>query len=99
MAATIVPAATRSSEDSRQGGVATSFTSQVNPVGQLSITSTRIGNSGATLEGAVVVLNFRVAAGAGAETRLVVQSSAPVGLPGRSLVGQPPAALVLTISP
>lgn len=69
----------------RQGGASTAFTSRVEPGGQILMTGTRSGETGASALGAVATITFRVAAAATPETTIRVLAIAPVGLGGRSV--------------
>jgi general secretion pathway protein D len=69
----------------RQGGAHTSFASRVDPNGQILMTGTRAGDTGATAPGSVVTINFRVAAALSPETQIQLLTIAPIGLGGRSV--------------
>jgi general secretion pathway protein D len=73
----------------RQGGAQTSFASRVDPAGQILLTGTRSGETGASAMGVLATVNFRVAAATSPETRIQVLTVAPVGLAGRSLIAAP----------
>lgn len=75
----------------RQGGATSSFASRVDPSGQILVTGSRGGETGATALGTLATINFRVLAAAAPETRIQLLSSSPVGLGGRSV---PAAATV-----
>ena len=79
----------------RQGGTQTGFTSRVDPSGQILVTGTRTGDTGATAVGAVATINFRVAAAANPETQVQLLTIAPIGLGGRSIAAPlpPPHAI------
>ncbi len=64
----------------KQGGAQTSFTSRVDTTGQVLMTGTRVGNTGATVLGSVVTLNFRVVGASSPETRLQLLTIAPIVL-------------------
>ncbi len=81
----------------RQGGVQTSFTSRIDPAGQVLITGARSGDSGASAIGAIVTLNFRVTAAASPETRIQLLSISPVALGGRAIVAPLPLPHVIKI--
>jgi general secretion pathway protein D len=67
----------------RQGGAQASFTSRVDPNGQVLLTATRAGGAGASAPGALATFNFRVIAAASPETRVQVLTAAPLGADGR----------------
>lgn len=83
----------------RQGGVQASFASRVDPAGQILITGTRPGDSGATQAGVFATINFRAAADLPpSDTRIQLLTVAPVALGGRALATANPAPLGLRIS-
>lgn len=67
----------------RQGGAQASFTSRVDPNGQVLLTATRAGGAGASAPGVLATFNFRVIAAASPETRVQVLTAAPLGADGR----------------
>ena len=84
----------------RQDGANTSFTSQIDPAGQVSVTITRGGGTGALNEAPAFALSFRVLARpASGQTGLQVISAAPAGLQGRAMTIQLPTALAVTVQP
>ncbi len=82
----------------RQGGAQTSFASRVDPAGQILLTGTRSGDTGATALGVLATVNFRVTAAPAPETRIQVLTVAPVGLAGRSLIAAPAAPHILRVA-
>lgn len=82
----------------RQNGGQTSFTSRVDPNGQILITGTRAGDSGATSLGSFATVNMRVIAATTAETRLQLLTVAPIALGGRSVSAPLPPPHVITIA-
>jgi general secretion pathway protein D len=82
----------------RQGGAQTSFTSRVDPNGQILMTGTRAGETGATAVGAIATINFRVAAAISPETQVQLITIAPVGPGGRSIAAPLPAPHSVRIS-
>ena len=82
----------------KQGGAQSNFASRVDPNGQVAISDTRIGDSGAAAPGVVATVNFRAIAGADASP-IQVLTVAPSGLNGRAVVVQPPAPYILHIQP
>lgn len=83
----------------KQGGAQTSFTSRVDPSGQILMTGTRAGDSGATTLSAVATVNLRVIAAPNPETRLQLLTISPVVLGGRGISAPLPPPHVLNISP
>jgi len=84
----------------RQGGAGTSFTSQIDPAGQLSATITRGGGTGAVNEAPAFAISFRVLSRpASGQTGLQIVSAAPSGLQGRAMTIQLPTALAVTVQP
>jgi len=81
----------------RRNGAQTSFTSRVDPSGQILITASR-ASGGATGSAGLVAVSFSARASA-AETRVQVQAISPVGLDGRSISTAPPAPFSLRILP
>jgi general secretion pathway protein D len=82
----------------RQGGAAANFASRVDPAGQVLVTGTRAGDTGATNIGVFATLNLRAVAPSASETRLQLLTAAPIGLGGRTVVTQPAAAHSLRVS-
>lgn len=83
----------------RQDGAQTSFNSRVDPAGQVLLTGTRSGDTGAAALGSLATLNLRVLAAPTPETRLQLLTIAPVGLGGRSVSAPLPAPQVIVIQP
>ena len=81
----------------RQGGAQTAFTSRVDPNGQVLLTGTRTGDTGASAVGAIATVNFRVMAAPAPETQVQLLMAAPIGLGGRSIAVPlpPPHAIVI----
>lgn len=82
----------------KQGGAQTSFSSRVDPNGQILMTATRSGDGGATAPGVVATINFRALTAADS-SRIQLLTVAPVGLGGRSVPVAPPAPHVVTLTP
>jgi general secretion pathway protein D len=79
----------------RQGGAQTAFTSRIDPNGQILLTGTRSGETGATALGTIATINFRVAAAVPAESQIQLLTIAPIGLGGRSIFAPvPPPHLI-----
>lgn len=74
----------------RQNGAQASFTSRVDPNGQVLITGTRAGATGATALAVMATINFRVGAAVTPETRIQLLTVAPIGLGGRSVAAPLP---------
>lgn len=82
----------------KQGGSQTNFASRVEPNGQVLITGTRAGESGATALGTMAAINFRVLAAATPETRVQLLTIAPVGLGGRSIASPLPLPHIVQLT-
>lgn len=82
----------------RQGGASASFASRVDPAGQVLVTGTRSGDSGATTIGVFATIQMRAIAAVTPETRVQVLTVAPVGLGGRSVPAQPAQPHVIRLS-
>lgn len=84
----------------RQGGATTSFTSQIDPAGRISVTASRGGGTGAVNEAPAFTLSLKVLGRpASGQTTLQLVSAAPTGLQGRALAVQAPTALAVTVQP
>ncbi|NPC58147.1 cohesin domain-containing protein [Caenimonas soli] len=83
----------------RQGGAQTNFTSRIDPSGQILMTGTRAGDTGASAVGALATLNFRVAAAASPETQVQLLTVAPIGPGGRGIVAPLPPPHTLRLGP
>jgi len=74
----------------RQGGASTSFTSRVDPSGQIFMTGTRMGDTGASALGVLATVSLRAAAPISPETAVRLLTIAPIGLGGRSIAAPLP---------
>jgi general secretion pathway protein D len=83
----------------RQGGSQSSFASRVDPNGQVLLTGTRAGETGATALATLAVINFRVLAAVTPETRVQLLTIAPVGLGGRSVAAPLPLPHIVQVNP
>ena len=83
----------------KQGGAQTSFTSRIDPSGQILMTGTRAGDSGATSLSSVATINLRAIAAPTSESRLQLLTISPVVLGGRGISAPLPAPHVITITP
>ena len=83
----------------KQGGAQTSFTSRVDATGQVLMTGTRAGDTGATASGAVATLNFRVVGASNPETRLQLLTISPIVLGGRSITAPLPLPHTIRLTP
>ena len=83
----------------KQGGAQTSFTSRVDPNGQILMTGTRAGDSGATALGSVATINLRVVAAPTPETRLQLLTISPIVLGGRGISAPLPLPHTISVSP
>jgi len=82
----------------RQSGAQTSFASRVDPSGQVLVTGTRSGDTGATALGVFATINFRATAAISPEARVQLLTVAPVGLGGRSVASSPAPAHVVRVT-
>jgi general secretion pathway protein D len=83
----------------KQNGGQTSFTSRVDPNGQILMTGTRAGDSGATVLGSIATVNFRVVAATSPETQIQLLTISPIALGGRGVNTALPAPHVISIAP
>lgn len=83
----------------RQNGGQTNFTTRVDPNGQILLTGTRAGESGATALGSLVTISLRVISAATAETRIQLLTIAPIALGGRSVATVLPLPHIIKIMP
>ncbi|HEY8357536.1 MAG TPA: secretin N-terminal domain-containing protein [Ramlibacter sp.] len=82
----------------RQGGASANFASRVDPAGQVLVTGTRAGETGATNIGVFATLTLRAVAASTTETRLQLLTAAPIGLGGRTVATQPAAPHAVRVS-
>lgn len=83
----------------KEGGAQSSFTSRIDPSGQILMTSTRSSKeSGATHLGRVATINFRTLATADS-AQVQVLSIAPTGIGGTTIAVQPPLPFAIQIQP
>lgn len=82
----------------KQGGAQSTFTSRVDPNGQILMTGTRSGDGGATNSGTVATLSFRAIAPS-AGSRIQLLTVAPVGVAGRSVAVPSAAPHTIQIQP
>jgi general secretion pathway protein D len=82
----------------RQGGAQTTFASRVDPSGQVLVTGTRSGDTGATALGVFATINFRATAAPSPEARVQLLTVAPVGLGGRSVAPSSAPAHVVRVT-
>jgi general secretion pathway protein D len=83
----------------KQGGAQTSFASRVDPSGQILITGTRSGESGAALPGVFATINVKAIAASSTGSRLQLLTISPVILGGKGINAPVSAPHVVTISP
>jgi general secretion pathway protein D len=82
----------------KQGNAQTTFSSRIDPNGQILINTTRNGVGGVNQPGAVANLTFRAIAPLD-ETRLQILTVAPLAVGGRVITVPLPAPFVINISP
>lgn len=70
----------------KSGAAVTSFTSRVDPAGQVMLTASRSGDVGATGGGTLATVRFRATSPAHRETTIVLLNAAPTGPGGKSVV-------------
>ena len=83
----------------KQGGAQTSFASRVDPSGQILITGTRSGATGATSPGVFATINLKAISASAAGSRLQLLTISPVVLGGKSINSPIPAPHTITVSP
>lgn len=83
----------------KQGNAQTSFNSRVDTNGQILMTATRAGDSGASGSGAIATVNFKLIAASNPETRLQLITISPLVLGGRSITAPLPLPHVISIAP
>ena len=81
----------------RQGGAQTTFSSRIDPNGQILINATRAGLGPANQPGAVANLTFRAISPLD-ETRLQILTVAPLAIGGRALTVPLPAPFIINIA-
>lgn len=82
----------------KQGGAATTFSSQVNPSGQIAFMSARSGAGGATLPAAAAVITFRALAPAEA-AQIQLLSVTPTGAAGQAIPMKPALPIAIRVQP
>jgi len=82
----------------RDGGVATTFSSRVDPSGQVIVSITRQATTGASTLGNVITLNLRGIAAADS-TRIQMDNVAGIGPLGRSVIVPVPAPYTVKVTP
>ena len=82
-----------------QGGARTSFNSDVDPGGKITVSIVRNGDVGATGAGVAVAVSFRVLAPAGAEAAVHLITAAPTGVGGRLVNAVLPLPHTVTVAP
>jgi general secretion pathway protein D len=80
----------------RRGGAQTSFTSRIDPTGQILVTASRV--AGAASGNASLFSVTFVARSAADATRVQLQNVAPVGLDGRSVTAAPPTPFAVRVT-
>lgn len=82
----------------KRDGAQTSFTSRVDPNGQVVLTGTRAGDNGATALGALATVNFRAIAAANA-SQIQLMTVAPTGPGGRPVAVASPQPYAIQVQP
>jgi general secretion pathway protein D len=82
----------------RQGGASASFANRIDPAGQVLVTGTRSGETGATNIAVLATLNLRAVAATTGQTRVQVTTASPVGIGGRAVTTQSPEPHMLRVS-
>jgi general secretion pathway protein D len=83
----------------KQGGAQTSFANRVDPSGQILITGTRSGETGATAPGVFATINLKAIAASNTGSRMQLLTISPVVLGGKNINTPLPIPHVVTISP
>jgi general secretion pathway protein D len=83
----------------KQGGAQTSFASRVDPSGQILITGTRSGETGAALPGVFATINLKAIAAANTGSRIQLLTVSPIVLGGKGISTPVPAPYIVNISP
>ncbi len=82
----------------KQGGAQTTFTSKIDPSGQILISGTRSGTGGATESGSIVTINFRSLAPSDS-SRVQLVTISPITINGQGLITALPAAYSIQVRP
>lgn len=82
----------------KQGGAQTSFTSRIDPSGQILITASRSGDTGATVLGSVVTLTLRALAAIDA-SHIQLLTIVPVGTAGQAISAPLPPSQTIQVTP
>lgn len=83
----------------KAGAAATTFTSRVDPAGQIMLTASRNAEVGATGTGTVATVRFRATSAAQSETTVVLLNATPTGKDGRPVATRLPSPHSLRIFP
>ncbi len=83
----------------KSGAAPTSFTSRVDPAGQIVLTATRSGDSGATGSGTLATVRFRASSAAQRDTAVVLLNAAPTEQGGRPVAISLPEPHALRVAP
>lgn len=82
----------------KQSGAQTSFTSRIDPTGQILVTASSAGDVGGTTLGSIVTLNFKTLAIADA-SRVQLLTVSPIGIAGHSISASLPPPQVVQVLP
>lgn len=83
----------------KQNNASTSFTSRIDPSGQILITGSRAGDSGATGSGTIATVNFKVIGAGKPQTSVQLLTMSPIATGGRGLNAALPAPHVVSVAP
>ena len=83
----------------KSGAASTTFTSRVDPAGQIVLTATRSADTGATGAGTLATVRFRTTSGAQRDTAVVLLNAAPSDRGGSPLTISLPAPHALRVGP
>lgn len=93
------PTAVTEGEFMRQQGAEASFASRIDPAGQILITGTRSGDTGAGESGTFATINLRVVGAAAVDTRLELVTASAIAPGGRPLTAASLPPHVLRVVP
>lgn len=83
----------------KSGAASTTFSSRVDPAGQIMLTASRSGDMGATGAGTLATVRFRTTSAAQPDSTITLLNAAPTGQGSRPVPASLPAAHALRVSP